>query len=316
MSQRLPVKDARAVELARRDAAARPLDYPVGSGQGEELALAAGLRPMIRQLLSVRVIEGAARRFARFGFVTGVVPRVYGPTHDGWDETLESFDAADPGARQAMFVGRDRAQVEEAVAREMEKSDDDLGRLLGYPRCCTEAFLETSRQRRNMELYAAALGRTRGRCHPRLNGLDFAVFHYISWSPCSFDCPLSIRYADAVAARLTPRHGAFVEGVDRALGAGRLVLLDEVQLSIRGRTDEAGIHPDQVWATARDRHPSVPLDPGALEAVARALALVRGASRLAVSDEGLRVDGELIDETPGALWVPFGESVGERASGP
>lgn len=308
----LPSIGSAEVASARAAAAERPIAYPLGSGQAEEVALAAGLRPLIRQLLDARSLESARARFERAGFCTGVAPRVYGPTRNGWDHTPEALSPGDPGARQALFVGRDRARVEQAIACDLAKTDEadvELGRLLGYPRCCVEAFVATSRHRLNTDLFAATAERTRGRSHPRLNALDLGVFHYISWSPCTFDCAWSLRYADAVAERLLRRHAAFVARIDEALSAHRLVLLDEVQLSVRGAFDGMAVAVEEAWPTARDRHPSAALDPDAHEAVARALAIVRWAKRLEVTMEGVFLDGERVRGTRGAFLVAFGRRV-------
>lgn len=306
LARRLPVRAAGAVEAARREAAERPIAYPVGSGEGEELALAQGLRPLIRQLLEAPALEQAQRWFGQRGLLTAVAPQVWGPTRDGW---LKQVAPDAPGARRALYVGRDRARLEAAIACEEDNSPaahQELGRLLGYPRCCVEAFVATPRLRRNPVLHAATLGRTRGRCHPRLNVLDLSVFHYVSWSPCAFDCELSVRYADAVAAKLAEAHPGFVAAIDQALGAGRLVLCDEAQLSVRFAAEGRAVRVEEAWPTARDRHPAAALGADALEAVARALALVRAAGRFEVTDAGLVLGGARVPGTGGALWVPFG----------
>jgi hypothetical protein len=310
--QELPPIDAAELDGARAVVSERAIVYPLGSGQAEEVALAAGLRPMVRQLLDARSLASARARFERAGLRTGVAERVYGPTRNGWDHTPEALSPGDPGARQALFVGRDPGRIGEAIACDLAKTDEgdrELGRLLGYPRCCVEAFVGTSRHRLNTELFAAAAERTQGAPRARLNALDLGVFHFISWSPCRFDCAWSLTYADAVAARLVRRHAGFVARVDEALAAHRLVLLDEVQLSLRGAFDGAGVAVDEVWPTARDRHPSAALEPEAHEAVARLLGLARRARRVAVDMEGLRLDGERIRGTQGALLVAFGGCV-------
>ncbi|MCC6528034.1 MAG: hypothetical protein IT373_35635 [Polyangiaceae bacterium] len=312
LARSLPVRDPAAVARARREATERPLRYPVGSGQADDVALGAGLRPLLRQLLEAGPLERERRRYERAGYVVAVAPRVYGPTHDGWDHTPDALDPDAPGARRALFVGRERARVEAAVACDLAKTDAadrELGRLLGYPRCCVEAFVALPPGRQNTELHAAAWAATRGRPEPRLNGLDLAVFHYVSWFPCAFDCPLALAYANAVASRLARLHADFVAAIDAALAAHRLVLCDELQLSLRGRLEGGALALEEVWPTARDRHPEAALDAPAEEAVARALALVRAAQVLEVTPAGLALDGALLGGTAGALLVPFGVPV-------
>ena len=305
----LPVIDLAAIEEAKRAAIARPILYPLGSGQAEEIALAAGLRPLIRQLLDAPSLDQARARFERIGFKTGVAPRVYGPTRDGWDDTPEELHEDERGARRALFIGRDPKAIEEAIACDLAKTDEgdhELGRLLGYPRCCVDAFVATSRHRLNTDLYAAAASRTGAVSHPRLNGLDFAVFHFISWSPCAFDCALSRAYADAVAKRIAARWPAFLSKIDDALDAHRLVVLDEVQLSLRGAFEGSLLFIEEVWPAARDRHPMVDLDPDALEAVARVLAIVRKTKAIEITSEGLVADGRGVAGTGRAMIVRFG----------
>src|SRR5262245_10988875 len=109
---------------ALHEVRARPLAYPVGSGQADEIALLAGLRAMARQLLGQSDLDAAIRRFERLGFACEVAPRVYGPTHEGWDDTPEPLPATDPSARRALWIGRDRARLADAVACDLAKTDE------------------------------------------------------------------------------------------------------------------------------------------------------------------------------------------------
>ena len=285
--------------------------YPFGSGQGDEIGLRAGLRPMIRELLPEARIPSAIERYARLGFSCEVASTLYGPTTDGWlNETLVT---SSPTTRSAVFVGRDRGALEDAVRAELDRNDAEaitsLGRLLGYPRCCVSAFVETSRERRASELHAAALARTTGRPRARLNGLDLAVFHFVPWSPCSYECPHSLRYADALAERVERVRPAFVASIDRALGRARLMLCSEVQLSIDGAWDGHAVRVEAIEPTAIDRDPRAPLGAVETSVVARALRWLRGAKTVAVLDERLFVDGAPRDLVlPGRLplLVPFG----------
>lgn len=301
------------LEAARAEVASRAIRYPLGSGQAEELALAAGLRPAIRQLLDAASMERARARFERAGFTTVIAPRVYGPTHDGWDDTPTTLAPEAPGARRALFVGRDRARLDEAAACDLAKTDDadrELGRLLGYPRCCVDAFVSTPVPRKNGALHQAA-ARASSAFQPRLNVLDLGIFHFVSWIPCAFDCALSLAYADRVAERVARVDAAFAKAIDAALGAHRWVLSDEVQLSMTGRVERDTLTPTRIWPTARDRHPSATLDPASVEAVTRVLALARAATvrgaRVEIVRGALEIEGEVVPETRGALLVPFGD---------
>jgi hypothetical protein len=300
-----------AVLAALTEVDARPMNYPVGSGQSDEIALVAGLRPVIRELLSAAHLEKTRASFEARGFATLVSPRGSGPTRDG---ALSHKAATSEDTRRAVFVGRDRARLEAALAADLADDDRELGRLLGYPRCCVEAFVTTKRppgaswvQRRNHDLYDMSVRNTQGRPRPRLNMLDLNVFHYISWSPCSFECPFSLRYADAVADRIANHWPAFVERVDAALSAHRLVLVDDVQLSIRGVFDGKQLRVNELWATARDHHPRASWPADRRNAVAQALTAFRAVGAIAVTDRTIFLDGrELSLELP-PLLVPFGD---------
>jgi hypothetical protein len=212
-------------------------------------------------------------------------------------------------ARRAVFIGKDGGRIAEAISCDLAKTDDadvQLGRLLGYPRCCVEGFVASSAQRRNPEVHRASLARTTGRCAGRLNVLDLGVFHWLSWYPCRFDCPLSQAYADAVANLVARVQPSFAARIDEVLACPRLLLLDEVQLSLEGTWDGTTLTLREAWPTARDRHPSSVLDDGEAEAVARATAVVRGARTISVEGHSLLVDGRAIPLPEAPLLVPFG----------
>src|SRR5690606_4256939 len=134
----------------------------------------------------------------------------------------------------------------------------------------------------------------------------------------------SLAFADAVAASighrygqavhhgasgtLCPpgcRHARFVEAIDRALGAHRLMLTDQIQVSMTGRWDAGALRVDHAWATERDRHPGVGSDPAVREASARLAALIAGAGALALDGERLVLGERAAVPAPGAVLVPF-----------
>lgn len=305
----LPEPEPVVAERSRRLARLRPIAYPLGRAQGDELALRAGFRPLIRQLLEVGEIPTVVARFERAGYVCKVAPRVYGPTHDGWDATLHDFDETTPGARRALFIGRDRARADAAAQVELTKSleaDHEMGRLLGYPRCCVESFVTASRHRKNVEVYRAALAATRGVPRPHLNMLDLSIFHYVSFFPCSFDCELALRYADALAQILRRMHPGFATAIDDALSLHRLVVLDEIQLSLRGGLDGDRLLIDRAAPTSMFRHPDSTLAPTDEEAVVRMLSVLDGKRTLRLDGHALELDGQRFELPAEPLLVPFG----------
>lgn len=301
----LPPSPDDAVARARADAEARPIRYPIGSGQGDEIALRAGLRPMMREMLAPADVSRAILRYARVGLVAEVAPRAYARTSDGWDHATAPPEVA----QHALFVSRDRGRIAEGIACDLAKTteaDRELGRLLGYPRCCVEAFVENPLPRRNIEVQRAAHARTRGPAAPRLNGADLAVFHFAGWFPCAYDCQWTIAFADALAMSVARLDAPFVVSIDAALARHRLVFADDVQVSVAGRRDGDGVVIDGAWPTARDRHPSARLDPAPLAVAARATAAIRGARRLAVDGRHLKLDDRVWELPMAPLLLCFG----------
>lgn len=300
----LPPEDEARLAPARREIAARPRAYPLGSGQAEEIALAAGLRPAIRQLLTATEAAAARARFERVGLVCVTADRPLGATRGG-----VTVPPASPSTeRLPLFVGRERAHLEAACAAEMAQDEGHvtLGRLLGYPRCCVEAFDAAATPRRSATVLSRSLAATHGPLDPLLNVLDLDVFHFVSWYPCAFDCAHTRRYATAVASLLSRRHAAFVEESQRVLSAHRLVLTDGVQLSLRGALEGDTVHVTEAWPTTRDRHPRAAVEDAETEAIARALLRLRRASTLTVRNGAWLLDGRPEPGPVEAALYPFG----------
>ena len=301
---------------ARVEADARPVEYALGSGEADEVALYAGVKPLIRQVLPGAQLAAARARFEALGLAVGEAEhRVALPSTEG----------------TVLFVGRDPRRVREAVRCEAAPDHDrDLGRLLGYPRCCVEAYLEIPPPRRNVEAFARASEASGGVFQPRLNTVDLAIFHYLTWLPCSFSCALSKAFADAVADHIARKHGQllasagrgvarascppacrherFVAAIDAALSAHRVLLFEGVQVSVSGAFDGREVRVERAWPTARDRHPSSALGADAREAAARLVALIGAAGTVSIVDGVIRLDGEAILSAPDARLLPFGPS--------
>jgi hypothetical protein len=301
----LPIRDTYLVDHCRRQVDARTIRYPVGSGEAEMIALLGGLRRLVRQRLRAPDIERIRAFAARRGLHVGVAPGFWAEGKGGEDQCLDGKAAQAFDAYRTVFIGR--APHDVAAGIELDRGNDlELGRLLGYPRCCVEAFVSAPQPRRNMDLLAATAGRTDGLLLARLNVADLHVFHYVSWTPCSFACSWSARYADRIAALLDKRHADFRRRIDDALGAHRLVLHDDVQISMRGEHDGTEVRVADAWPTACDRHPDAHLDQDATEAVARLLALVRTGTTVSVRGNTLRVDAEVLALPVTPLLLPFG----------
>jgi hypothetical protein len=287
----------------------RRLRYPLGSGQAEEIALAEGVKPALRQLLAADKVDDARRRFEEAGFHVVAAGSV---VRDGENRLVRP----EPGMSHLLvplFVGKDPASLEEAASCELAWRDVGanrrMGALLGYPDCCVEGFVQTPPPRTNLTLAAASWARTTSSPLPRLNGLDLAIFHFVPWTPCSYACHASVRYADTVAELVARTDPEFVRAIDAALAAHRLVALalDDVQLSIRGERLGDVVLLEEVWPTSIDRHPSVPLPEAAAALVGKLVLRLRASSRLRVMSGRLELDGSLLDEMGGSfMLIPFG----------
>lgn len=239
------------LERVTRECAISTLPSTFGSGEAELVALVAGLKPLVRQELDGEALEAQRERVATLG--------------------LRLFTGATVGSRTRVFLARDEAVAREAIAAETHNDDATMGRLLGYPACCVEAFTAMPehwlprqrwfRRRTNLALAQAAAARTK-MFHGRLNSVDLHLFHYVAWTPCAYDCAPSLAYANAVAHELSRRpHGwlgpleekgaaAFVARADALLSARRLVWREaQVSFTVNERGDVV-----DAWPTSRD-HP-------------------------------------------------------------
>jgi len=200
----------------------------------ETLAFGIGIKPALR----VRLAEPAAREREA----------------DRWRERGASV-VAHAGL---LYVARDEAtaaalrEAEAAVLPDGPLRPPDaavrdahrtLGRLLGYPRCCVEAFVE--RLARGVEVRADggraaevvvaaedALRRGRRR-HARLSFFLPKRRALVPFDPCAFDCQPAMLYADALLSAYSERDRT---AANELAGA----LLGEVRLA----ADGARLRPD------------------------------------------------------------------------
>jgi hypothetical protein len=170
----------------------------------EQLAFRIGIKPALRVLvpahrLATLELSGAAWVCAAYDAETAVC---YVARDRGWAEALRGCEAPVlPSAPR-------RAPDAEVLAAHRE-----LGRLLGYPRCCVETYasrlgrgVDVRRDgSRAAELVVAAEGALAASAEVlgRLN--VFLLRPLIPFAPCRFDCELALRYADALFEALGER---------------------------------------------------------------------------------------------------------------
>ena len=314
----------------------RPLEFGLGAAHGDWLALRSGLKPLMRELVEPARWPVREAQLVDGGFVYGVHPMpVRSGARDGYladrrqlgaleqrrqlgvEEQADAPLAEAQGAAERLLVliGRDRDAVDEALSIERRllggygqeqavRLSARLGRLLGYPDCCVDAFAELGTLRTNARAIRASAGRSE-RFEPRLNNLNLNVFHHVSWFPCRYDCPASLAKAE--------RLDGLIEGgaPERRLQAMPVLYLDDRrQLVFDGRADRDGVAFDAVHTPfAFDRR----RDCAALEWIfwMHAVEPLLGGDRLDVGHDELvvRRDAAVVARLPrpeGSVWLPFG----------
>lgn len=287
----------------RRAVDERPLAYPLGAGQADLIAVAAGIKPVLRRTLSRADAAAEVQRYAHLGLVSHVADPPAGLARHG-----EVF----------FYLGREAYRNHEAARAEQLQDDEALGWALGYPHCCVEAFLAVPHPRTTSAVVQANFSGDRRVAPGWLNCVDLRVFNYVSWIPCGPYCHHSLRYAEVVRERIASQFaqfvtqsrgeagfGYFVEAIDRALAAHRLHLFPGVQLSLLGAFKAGEVTVAHAWATARDRHPAFPADPDEAEATARLLKLVAAGRRVRVAGQAVMIDGAAVVRAPSAFLAAF-----------
>ncbi len=188
-----------AAGLARRD---HPPTFL--SGRVHLLAVAEGVRPAGRVAVNPADLAGQV-----------ALIREAGLAHEIVEDPPPDQDRAGAGEVHVFFArdaatARRVADLERAFVRAERGPDPmgaavfarEMGRALGYPRCCIEAFVAAGPDATLDDLHRQAHARSRAFWWP-LNCLDPASpFRLIPHVPCRFDCEASLAMAQAVAARL------------------------------------------------------------------------------------------------------------------
>ena len=276
-----------AWEEASRVAEPLPLDAPMPglSENLEEVAFTNGDKPVLYLVVPARSLEavrarhpGAAMALAGDEAAPLAVEGATGRRIEGDGEaTQHVFLSTDP-----TLAARAASLWEQGSSRNAAA----IGELLGYPSCCTAAFVALADRRNNAALVYVTAARTRAlgaRFHPLL---DVAVRRVVPFTPCSFGCERAIAAAARVVAALpSPQH----ESLTRALARPVLYLDEARAVAFEGaRLDGASI----TFESARFLPAPAPLD-AAGEKHARKLlgALLGGGGTITVSDETFEVRG-------------------------
>lgn len=176
----------------------------------EFLAVAAGLKPVLRTY-AVRLDR--CSRLAAALAACGLRCERSDFRISGSDDT--SLDPAGPSVYVYVSLSARLAaaakRCEERMLGRREPSyaaSLEFSRLMGYPRCCFDAFLRFVRGapgRDSHFMEYAALRRTKGAPSWLLNNLIRGDHYLISHYPCSYRCRPSAKYAAALLAAMRAR---------------------------------------------------------------------------------------------------------------
>jgi hypothetical protein len=292
LRDRLPALAPDELERALALAQPRRPGPPLGSAEAEAIALRNGWKPVLREMLDESQLDARRAAFEREGFETSLGQRFV--THAAGRIDRSGTRKADGGTeRVVLFVGRDENALREAAQLERDATLNDrrLGELLGYPRCCVDAFVGTPRPRTAMQLLRAAQRRTVGLGDALLDVADLRAFHFVPWTPCTFRCAPSIEYAARIDAWLGRHHPEFARDVRVRLRATRLVLHADVQIAIRGHWESDVFVVERAVPASQFHPPNVRLPPESYEATARLLVALQRAGSLRRLDDTLAIDG-------------------------
>lgn len=261
-------------EATMAEVQARILSYPVSTDQAEEVAVLAGLLPALRRGVERGEAAGLRGRLEREGLKTA-----------GFEGTRGAWVLA---AREAEALRR-AVELSEALDRGDEVTGAEVGEALGRPGCCAEASRRAP-DRWDIHRLLATCGELSLAHDPWLNVLDREIFRLIFWAPCSLVCGPSLAFARRLERLLEPQARSFLRGLRRELSGVRVVLHEQVQLSIEGQIEGEGCLPRLVVPSARARQGG--LAAGAEAEVARALLEARGARKIDENEGRLWLDGE------------------------
>jgi hypothetical protein len=165
--------------------------------QCEEVAFAAGLKPVLYLVVPSAELPGVLARYPN------AVTR-----EDRMRETPGSgerhYGAGDEHVH--VFVGARAREACDLWAADSSRHVEELGALMGYPRCCVRAFAAMANRALNWVFPLVVAARTRALGGRFDRHLDFVTQRLIPFVPCRFDCARAIDWASRVAeeARVTP----------------------------------------------------------------------------------------------------------------
>ena len=188
------------------DAAPPPLELPTTETPMEIHAFRADLKPVVFLTVSPDQADHTAA-MAPGAHITRRHRRVLADAQDSWDDRR---DRGEPMVE--LYIGHEREAVDRAVHLQSELDPSraivELGKLMGYPECCVQAFAaQTDRSNNTANRYhTLARTRSRGPLPWALNNLAVTVCPFF---PCSYTCNHAIDFAERLLGevkRTEPHH--------------------------------------------------------------------------------------------------------------
>lgn len=225
--------------------------------------------------------EKVESELARFGDVH--VERRERLVHVGaQDQWTDRRDVGEPWVE--LYVSRDPELARRAAHVQAEtdptKAIREMGALLGYPACCTEAFaLQDDRSNNSRNRYVTAARTPPGRAWPwELNNLDAML---VPFFPCNYGCLHALDWARRTLAAMAEDHPQTVRALHDALARPALYFDHERLLTFDGVAEPLGA------GAFRARYREVRAGPSAPEPFVRWAALFSAGDAVAIGDESL-----------------------------
>lgn len=173
-----------------------------------------------RQAIPADELDETAAFYSKLGLVVIKYPEIF------YLDRYDNYVSEESGGRKCgiLIIAREKQFAErmfELSKAERQESPDkkplirEIGKLLGYPACCTEFFLNTENTYDNNMLPVRTLLNTRGRLNPLLNRIGEYVF--ISHIPCGYNCKNSGKIARVVFDEIRNEYGQ--DTADKMLAA-------------------------------------------------------------------------------------------------
>ena len=303
-ASRLAARDADGVEslgLVGRlpsGGAIHELDDP-GFGHSEVWAFRAGVKPVVFLTVEPDAVEKTSDLFPG-AHAERRERRVARDANDAWVD-----DRSSGTPMVELYISRDAALARRAAALQ---ADDDptarleaMGELLGYPRCCIDAFrLQRDRSDNTGNRYAAA-SRTES-AGPWPWQLNDSFCMVVPFFPCRYDCADALVFAEAVLDQFAGEHPGRAERLRDALAQPVLYFAEGRLAVLSGQADRRACRYSAVACPPRASPSFLPL--------ARTLSL---GSKLDLDDDRLvvrRAGGETLSlartDPPLGVLLPFG----------